>query len=159
MLPSVGKVGPLNGQGDGLRPPLLSSVEPIGIVPTPSGPLEPGDEAVDGKVPALPAPDASLHAPDVELVPPIPICELPMEVPTPPPSKSPVPPSEPAPTAAEQIVDPDVLGGAGLNPGVANSVAPRGTPAGPTEPLDAALMPNGDVIPIPGVGLPIPPTW
>ena len=40
-------------------------------------------------------------------------------------------------------------GGAGLNPGVASSVAPRGTPAGPTEPA-AELMPNGEVTPIPG---------
>jgi hypothetical protein len=65
-----------------------------------------------------------------------------------------------APTTAEQIVNPDpnVPGGAGLNPGVASSVAPRGTPAGPTEPA-AGLMPNGEVDPIPGVGLPIPPTW
>jgi hypothetical protein len=58
MLPLVGKVGPLNGQGDGLTPPLSSSVEPIGIVPMPSGALEPGNEVVDCKVPALPAPDA-----------------------------------------------------------------------------------------------------
>ena len=58
MLPLVGNVGPLNGQGDGLTPPLSSSVEPIGIVPMPGSTLEPGDEVVDGKVPALPAPDA-----------------------------------------------------------------------------------------------------
>lgn len=161
MLPSVGKVGPLNGQGDGLTPPLSSSVEPIGIVPTPSGALVPGDEGVDCIMPALPALDTSSHAPEAEVVPPIPICDVPMEVPTPPPSKSPVALLEPAPTTAEQIVNPDpnVLGGAGLNPGVASSVAPRGMPAGPTEPLAAALMPNGEVCPIPGVGLPIPPTW
>ena len=161
MLPSVGKVGPLNGQGDGLTPPLLSSVEPIGTEPMPSGALGPGDVGVDAKVPVLPAPDAWLHAPEVELVPSIPICDVPMEVPAPPPSKSPVALLEPAPTTAEQIVNPDpnVLGGAGLSPGVASSVAPRGTPAGPTEPLAAELMPNGEVTPIPGVGLPIPPTW
>jgi hypothetical protein len=58
MLPLVGKVGPLNGQGDGLTPPLSSSVEPIGIVPMPGSTLEPGVEVLDGKVPALPAPDA-----------------------------------------------------------------------------------------------------
>src|SRR5580700_11708156 len=83
-----------------------------------------------------------------------------MEVPTPPPSNVPVELVVGAPTTAEQIVNPDpsVLGGAGLNPGVASSVAPRGTPAGPTEPLAAALMPNGEVSPIPAVGLPIPPT-
>jgi hypothetical protein len=83
-----------------------------------------------------------------------------MEVPTPPPSNVPVALVVGAPTTAEQIVNPDpnVLGGAGLNPGVASSVAPRGTPAGPTEPLAAVLMPNGEVCPMPGVGLPIPPT-
>src|SRR6202035_1538025 len=84
-----------------------------------------------------------------------------MEVPTPPPSNVPVALVVGAPTTAEQIVNPDpsVLGGAGLNPGVASSVAPRGTPAGPTELPVAALMPNGEVSPIPGGGLPIPPTW
>ena len=82
-----------------------------------------------------------------------------MEVPTPPPSNVPVALVVGARITAEQIVNPDpnVLGGAGLNPGVASSVAPRGTPAGPTEPA-AGLMPNAEVAPIPGVGLPIPPT-
>src|SRR5260370_2469680 len=84
-----------------------------------------------------------------------------MEVPTPPPPNVPVALVVGAPTAGEQIVNPapNVPGGAGLNPGVASSVAPRGTPAGPTEPVPAALMPNGEVCPIPAVGLPIPPTW
>lgn len=93
---------------------------------------------------------------EAELVSPVAVGDMPTEVP--PPSKSPVAPPEPAPTTAEQIVNPDpnVPGGAGLNPGVASSVAPRGTPAGPTEPLVAELMPNGEVSPIPG--LPIPPT-
>jgi hypothetical protein len=78
---------------------------------------------------------------------------------TPPPSKSPVALPEPAPTTAEQIVNPDpnVPGGAGLDPGVVSSVAPSGSPAGPTEPA-VALMPNGEVTPIPGIGLPIPAT-
>jgi hypothetical protein len=84
---------------------------------------------------------------------------MPAEVPTPAPSKSPVVLLEPALTTAEQIVNPDpnVLGGAGLNPGVASSVAPRGSPAAPTGPA-AELMPNGEVGPIPGVVLPVPPT-
>src|SRR5580693_1551794 len=79
---------------------------------------------------------------------------------TPPPSKRPFALPEPVPTTAEQIVNPDpnVPGGAGLNPGVASSVAPSGSPAGPTVPA-AELMPNGEVSPIPGDGLPIPPTW
>src|ERR1700688_5285688 len=85
--------------------------------------------------------------------------DMPVVVPTPPPSYSPVAPVDGAPTTAEQTVNPDpnVLGGAGLSPGVASSVAPRGTPVGPTEPA-AELMPNGEVTPIPGIGLPIPAT-
>ena len=58
MLPLVGKVGPLNGQGVGLTPALPSSVESSGIVPMPNGAVAPGDEVADCKVPALPAPDA-----------------------------------------------------------------------------------------------------
>ena len=42
MLPSVGKVGPVKGQGVGLTPVLPSSVEPIGMAPMPSSVLELG---------------------------------------------------------------------------------------------------------------------
>jgi hypothetical protein len=101
-----------------------------------------------------------LHAPaEAEFVSPIVIGDVPAAVPTPPPSKSAVVLLELAPATAEQIVNPDpnVPGGAGLKPGVATSVAPRGRPADPTEPA-AELMPNGEVNPIPGIGLPMPPT-
>ena len=96
---------------------------------------------------------------EVALVVPIAVGDTPVAVPRPPPSYSPVVAVEGAPTTAEQTVNPDpnVLGGAGLNPGVANSVAPSGTPVGPTEPA-AEPMPNGEVTPIPGIGLPIPAT-
>jgi hypothetical protein len=96
----------------------------------------------------------------VLMVVPIVVGGMPVVVPTPPPSYSPVAPVDGAPTTAEQTVNPDpnVLGGAGLTPGVASSVAPRGTPMGPTAPA-AELMPNGEVSPIPGIGLPTPPTW
>ena len=50
----------------------------------------------------------------------------------------------------------DVPDGSGLRPPVASPVAPIGMPAGATDGLPA--MPNGEVAPIPGVGLPIPPT-
>ena len=46
--------------------------------------------------------------------------------------------------------------GAGLSPGDASSVAPMGIPAGATG--EPGAMPSGEVAPIPGVGLPIPPT-
>jgi hypothetical protein len=96
---------------------------------------------------------------EVALVVPIAVGDMLVAVPRPPPSYIPVAVVEGAPTTAEQTVNPDpnVLGGAGLSPGVASSVAPRGTPAGPTEPA-AEPMPNGEVTPIPGIGLPIPAT-
>jgi hypothetical protein len=85
---------------------------------------------------------------------------MPVAVPRPPPSYSPVAAVEGAPITVEQTVNPDpnVLGGAGLSPGVGSSVAPKGTPAGATEPAVEGLMPNGEVTPIPGIGLPIPPS-
>ena len=97
---------------------------------------------------------------EAALVVPIVVGDIPVVVPTPPPSYSPVDAGEGAPTTAEQTVNPDpnVLGGAGLSPGVASSVAPSGTPVDPTGPV-AELMANGDVTPIPGIGLPIPATW
>src|SRR5271155_916156 len=84
---------------------------------------------------------------------------MPVAVPRPPPSYSPVDAVEGAPSTVEQTVNPDpnVLGGAGLSPGVGSSVEPRGTPVGPSGPA-AELMPNGEVTPIPGIGLPIPPS-
>jgi hypothetical protein len=96
---------------------------------------------------------------EAALVVPIDVGDMPVAVPSPPPSYSPVAAAEGAPTTVEQTVNPDpnVLGGTGLSPGVASSVAPRGTPLGPTEPA-VELMPNGDVTPIPGIGLPIPAT-
>jgi hypothetical protein len=157
-LPSVGKVGPVNGHGEGLTPALPSSVEPIGIVPIPSSALELGGVLPGDEVLGLLELDAWLHVlAEAALVVPIPIGDMPVAVPRPPPSYSPVDAGEGTPTTTEQTVNP-VLGGAGLSPGVASSVAPRGTPAGSTGPA-AELMPNGDVTPIPGIGLPIPATW
>jgi hypothetical protein len=46
--------------------------------------------------------------------------------------------------------------GAGLSPGDASSVAPMGIPAGETG--EPGAMPSGEVAPILGIGLPIPPT-
>jgi hypothetical protein len=53
-------------------------------------------------------------------------------------------------------VIPIVPGGAGLTPGDVSSVAPMGIPVGATGELGD--MPSGEVAPILGVGLPIPPT-
>jgi hypothetical protein len=160
MLPPVGKVGPLKGHGVGLTPALPSSVEPIGIVPMPSSALEPGGVLPGDKVPGLLELDAGLHVlAEATLVVLVAVGDMPVAVPRPPPSYSPVAAVEGAPTTVEQTVNPDpnVLGGAGLSPGVASSVAPSGTPVGPTGPA-AELIPNGEVTPIPGIGLPIPAT-
>jgi hypothetical protein len=53
-------------------------------------------------------------------------------------------------------VIPIVPAGAGLSPGDASSVAPMGIPIGATG--EPGAMPSGEVAPIPGGGLPIPPT-
>ena len=83
---------------------------------------------------------------EAALVVPIAVGDMPVAVPRPPPSYIPLAVAEGAPTTVEQTVNPDpnVLGGAGLSPGVASSVAPSGTPVGPTEPA-AEPMPNGEV--------------
>src|SRR5262249_44473663 len=44
-----------------------------------------------------------------------------------------------------------------LTPGVASGVAPKGVPVGAAA-VPKVLMPSGDVAPIPGAGVPIPPT-
>ncbi len=160
MLPSVGKVGPLKGHGVGLTPALPSSVEPIGMAPMPSSALELGAVLPGDKVPGLLELDAWLHVlAEAVLVVPIAVGDVPVAVPRPPPSYIPVAVAVGAPITVEQTVNPDpnVLGGAGLSPGVASSVAPSGIPVGPTEPA-AEPMPNGEVTPIPGIGLPIPAT-
>jgi hypothetical protein len=100
------------------------------------------------------------HVPDVAL----PANEVPSA--NPPPSKlvlaparpdDEVPPEVPVP---EQIAPlpatPAVSTGAGLRLGDGSSVAPMPTPVGETD--KPGVMPSGDVEPIPGVGLPIPPT-
>ena len=60
-------------------------------------------------------------------------------------------PATPLPLYPELVLKPDpgkqLAVGAGLNPGVNSSVAPKGIPEGDTG--DAGDMPNGDVIPSP----------
>jgi hypothetical protein len=53
-------------------------------------------------------------------------------------------------------VIPVVPVGTGLTPGNASSVAPMGIPVGATG--EPGAMPSGEVAPIAGIGLPIPPT-
>src|SRR5580704_14836508 len=135
---------------NGLTPALPISTEPNGI---PVRGRPPGDV---GDVVAL----------VLELVPQAPdIAALPgsdVPVPVPPPSKvvlEPDIPDDGLPMTKHVVpfpVIPIVPAGAPLSPGDASSVAPMGIPAGGTG--EPGAMPSGDVAPIPGVGLPIPPT-
>jgi hypothetical protein len=139
----------------GLSPALPISVAPM---PMPTGPT--GDPGVD--VPAVaaaaaPAPPIGAHGPDALAVVPPPATPAPM----PPPSNVALPeaPVVALVTAAEVAAADNapphatpVRGSSGdaperigLAPGVASSVAPRGTRVGPTGALGP--MPSGDVMP------------
>ena len=157
----------VDGHGAGLRPGLLSSVEPIGIVGTPSCEvplLEVGLlEALDCEDAVLPAAGAWPHI----------LVDRPvlLEVGTVPVGPSGVMPKTPRPSplkgAVEFIAFPvTVLVGEHaptdepeLTPGVASGAAPKGIPVGANTPPEV-LIPRGEVAPIPelGEGVPIPPT-
>ena len=165
--------------GNGLRPPVPSSVDPTGIPTRPTVVREPmvGDEAdavglddavvavahVPDAVPAIPAPSNSgvgAEVPDMAPVaedspgrePGIPLIEFP----TP---EAAVCIAPMVLEHAEGVVivialeaeEPDVIG---LTPGVASSVAPSGRPVPPTG--AAAPIPSGEVIPSGGVTAPMP---
>ena len=155
----------LSAMNGGLRPPPPSSVEPSGI---PAGPtVDPGpiDEASGGDAvaDAVQPPDVlpAIPPPSKGAVPDVPVTEPPMPADAPVtglPMLGDVPVVE-LPMAADGGVDetpphvapsigeaPDVVG---LTPGVASSVAPRGTPVCPT---GAFGMPSGDVRPSGGRG-------
>jgi hypothetical protein len=138
-------------------------VEPSGTVGIPSVPLAPVDvlEAAAALVldvwlqpllgaelrPAVPVCAASVPTPPALKRPPEPIAVVPLPVPEPatpgtPALKQAVAVSTPIPVVA--------LTGAGLMPGVASSVVPRGIPVGPTEEPPEGI-PSGEVVPIPGL--------
>jgi hypothetical protein len=143
--------------GAALTPALPISTEPNGI-PVRAAP--PGD--TDG----IAADDAALlelvpHVPEVA-APPGSDVPVPAPIAVPPPSKvvpEPDVPDEGLP-AAEHVVPvpviPIVPVGIGLRPGDASSVEPMGIPVGGTD--EPGVIPSGEVAPMPGVGLPIPPT-
>jgi hypothetical protein len=163
--------------GNGLRPPVPSSVDPTGIPTRPTVVREPmvGDEAdavglddavvavahVPDAVPAIPAPSNSGVGAEVPDIAPVaedspgsePGVAL-VEFPTP----------EAAVCIAPMVLEhtggvvialeaeePDVIG---LTPGVESSVAPSGRPVAPTG--AAAPIPSGEVIPSGGVTAPMP---
>jgi len=137
---------------NGLTPALPISTEPNGI---PVRGRPPGDA---GDVAALLV-ELVAQAPDNAA---LPGSDVPVPVPVPPPSKvvlEPDIPDDGLPMTKHVVpfpVIPIVPAGAPLSPGDASSVAPMGIPAGGTG--EPAAMPSGEVGPIPGVGLPIPPT-
>jgi hypothetical protein len=154
----------VDGHGAGLRPGLLSSVEPIGIAGTPSCEvplLEVGLlEALDCEDAVLPAagawPHILLDRPVLLDIGTVPVVVVP---------KTPMP--SPLNSAVEFIAFPvTVLVGEHaptdepeLTPGVASGAAPKGIPVGANMPPEV-LIPRGEVAPIPELGeaVPIPPT-
>jgi hypothetical protein len=148
---------PVAGHGAGLRPGLLSSVEPIGIVGTPSCEVA-GVEVLDCEDVALPVAVAGAHV--VVTGAAAPGSVAPVMIPTPLLSNSaveldvpvdalPMPGLEHAVTEAAPLEVPE------LTPGVASWVAPKGIPVGATA-VPEVLMPKGEVVGTAGVGVPIP---
>jgi hypothetical protein len=161
---------PVAGHGAGLRPGLLSSVEPIGIVGTPSCDVA-GVEVLDCEDVALPAPAAGTHV--VVTGAPAPGSVAPVMIPTPLLSNSAVELDVPvigfvmpglvialpAPGPEHAVAEATPLEVPELTPGVASGAAPKGIPVGATA-VPEVLMPKGEVAPIPtfGVGAVILPT-
>jgi hypothetical protein len=152
----VEAVLPVAGHGAGLRPGLVSSVEPIGIVGTPS--CE-DVEVLDCEDVALPRAEAPPHV--VAIGAADPGCVAPVMIPTPLLSNSAVEPDVPviAPTPGLEhaVAEATPLEIPEVTPGVASGAAPNGIPVGAAA-VPEVLMPRGEVVPIPGVGVPMPPT-
>ncbi len=134
----------LRATDGGLKPPPPSSVEPNGIPTIPTDDPGPIDEAMGGDaVPDVPVtePPMPADAPvtGLPMLGDVPVVALPMAADG---GVDETPPHV-APSIGEA---PDVVG---LTPGVASSVAPRGTPVCPT---GAFGMPSGDVRPSGGRG-------
>jgi hypothetical protein len=166
----VDAVLPVAGHGAGLRPGLLNSVEPIGIVGTPSCEVA-GVELLDCEDVALPAPAAGAHV--VVIGAAAPGCVAPVMIPTPLASNSAVEPDVPViafptpgivvalpmPGLEHAVAEATPLAVPEFTPGVASGAAPKGIPVGATA-VPEVLMPRGEVAPIPtfGVGVLILPT-
>jgi len=129
---------------------LLNSVEPIGIVGTPSCEVT-GAEVPDCKDLMLPAAEAGPQIVAIGAAEPGGVA--PAMIPTPLLSNGPV--ELDVVTAAvpklEHAVDkPTPLDAPELTPGVASAVAPKGIPVGATA-VPEVLRPKGEVMPIPAV--------
>ncbi len=152
---------PVAGHGAGLRPGLLSSVEPIGIVGTPSCELA-GVEVLDCEDEGLPVAEAGPHV--VVIGAAAPGSVAPVMIPTPLLSNSAVEPDVPVialptPGLEHAVAEATPFEVPEVTPGVASGAAPNGIPVGATA-VPEVLMPRGEVAPIPafGAGVPIPPT-
>jgi hypothetical protein len=151
---------PVAGHGAGLRPGLLSSVEPIGIVGTPSCEVA-GVEVLDCEDVALPAPAAGTHVVVIGAAAPGNVA--PVMIPTPLLSNSAVELDAPVivlpmPGLEHAVAEATPLEVPELTPGVASGVAPKGIPVGATA-VPEVLMPKGEVVGTAGVGVPIPRPW
>jgi len=140
----IGETNVVDTGGSGLRPGLASSVEPSGMLARPACNVD--RRGIDEPVLSAPAPPV--------VAPPAP-AQLPDAPAMPPPSNRAVAVCDVDPPGLEQPIMPMGAGSAGLVPGAAISVAPRGMPVEPT----GALVPRarGDVAASGCV--PIVPTW
>ena len=142
---------PVARHGAGLRPGLLSSVDPIGMVGTPSCELA-GVEVLDWKDVMLPVAEAG-----PQLVAIGPGGVAPVMSPTPLLSNGAVEVDvvviAPAVPGLEHAVDkPSPLDEPELTPGVASGAAPKGIPVGAIA-VPELLMPKGEVMPMPALGI------
>lgn len=135
--------------GSGLTPPLPISNDPNGIPVRAPPPGVVGDVAATDEALLL---AVVPHGADMIV---LPGSDVPVPTAIPPPSKVVVAPD--IPDVGLPMVEQGVLLGSGLRPGGASAVAPMGIPAGGT--CEPGPMPSGEVAPMLGVGLPIPPTW
>lgn len=135
--------------GVGLTPPLPISNEPNGIPARAAPPGVVGDVAVADEALLL---AVVPHGDDMAV---LPGSAAPVPTAIPPPSKVAVAPD--IPDVGLPMAEQGVLLGIGLRPGDVSAVAPMGIPVGGT--CKPGPMPSGEVAPMLGVGLPIPPTW
>lgn len=150
----VDAVLPVAGHGAGLRPGLLSSVEPIGIVGTPSCEVA-GVEVLDCEDVALPVAEVGLHV--VVIGAAAPGSVAPVMTPTPLASNCAVEPDVPVdalamPGLEHAVAEATPLEAPELTPGVASWVAPKGIPVGATA-VPEVLMPRGEVVGTAGAGV------
>jgi hypothetical protein len=150
----VDAVLPVAGHGAGLRPGLLSSVEPIGIVGTPSCEVA-GVEVLDCEDVALPVAEVGLHV--VVIGAAAPGSVAPVMTPTPLASNCAVEPDVPVivlptPGLEHAVAEATPLEVPELTPGVASGAAPKGIPVGATA-VPEVLMPRGEVVGTAGAGV------